>query len=280
MIVLPSGGRLSAETLGQRTERPLLLLRPLGGSMALWGPLAHILAQRRQVIAFDPRGVGLSSDPPWLQSTRSMAVDAVAVLNAFEVATADVFGLSLGGMVASWLAIDAPARVGRLVLGSTLPRAASFSHHLYAHLPSLVRMSLRQGVEAEVGLVQEILSPAFIAEHPARTQAILAEVRRCPTGKKNLLMLGLAALRHQAEPLLSTVTAPTLLLVGDRDPVAGRSSQAELLAHLPKAQLRRIRDCGHDLSLEQPGPTAAAIDEFLTWRDLGQAPETGLPAPS
>jgi 3-oxoadipate enol-lactonase len=264
LVRLRDGGALSFAISGRPgASPPILLLRPLGGSMALWGELAERLAQARQVIAFDPRGVGRSSDPPWSYTTQAMARDAIELLDARQVERAHVFGLSLGGMVASWLAIDAPDRVARLVLASTLPRPERISHRIIDKAPLLLRAVLRHGVEAEVGLVEGILSSQFRREHPERVRQIGDEVRRHPTRGRNLLKLALAAARHDAEPRLRTITAPSLILVGDRDPIAGARSQAELLHDIPDARLIIIAHSGHDLSLEQPVATATAVNAFL-----------------
>jgi pimeloyl-ACP methyl ester carboxylesterase len=99
---LSDGGKLSFSVRGDLSSRtPILLNRPLGGSMDLWGTFADRLADEYPLIAFDPRGVGQSSDAPLLHSTRVMARDAVELLDALSVQCAHVFGLSLGSMVAS-----------------------------------------------------------------------------------------------------------------------------------------------------------------------------------
>ena len=85
----------------------------------------------RRVIAFDNRGCGASTVTPGPYTTAGMAADALALLDALGVARADVFGMSLGGMIAQELAIAAPERVGRLVLGCT--------HAGAAHAPRMPR---------------------------------------------------------------------------------------------------------------------------------------------
>jgi pimeloyl-ACP methyl ester carboxylesterase len=62
---------------------------------------------------------GRSDAPPGPYSTRQLAVDAVAVLDALGIERAHVFGVSMGGMIAQELALGFPERVDRLVLGST-----------------------------------------------------------------------------------------------------------------------------------------------------------------
>lgn len=265
MVSLPDGGRLSYECSGAASlQLPLLLLRPLGGSMALWGRFAARLGAGREVIAFDPRGVGESSAPPLGHTTRAMAADARVLLDALGRERVHVFGLSLGGMVASWLAVDAAARVSRLVLASTLPRASKISRRVRHEAWPLLRAMLRPGVAAEIALVHQILSAQFRRAHPDRVRAIDALVRAHPTAKRNLLALALAAARHDLNAELAAIAAPTLVLVGELDPIVGKRADAELLHGIAHATLAVVASSGHDLSLEQPDDAAGQIDAFLS----------------
>jgi pimeloyl-ACP methyl ester carboxylesterase len=62
---------------------------------------------------------------------------------------------------------------------------------------------------------------------------------------------------------LQRVRAPTLLLLGDRDPIVGMHAEHELLIDIPHAALEVIPGSGHDISLERPELAAARIIEFL-----------------
>ncbi len=107
---LPNGGQIGYQVDGHdHPGVPVLLIRPLGGSMALWGSFRATLAERFRVISYDYLGCGRSShDFVWL-TTRELARNSVRLLDHLEVHSAHVFGLSLGGMVATWLAINAPS---------------------------------------------------------------------------------------------------------------------------------------------------------------------------
>ena len=82
----------------------------------------------------------------------------------------------------------------------------------------------------------------------------------CPA---SLLALALAAARHNVEPALQGLAIETLLLFGELDPIAGQTSQAELLHDLPRSRLEVLARAGHDLSLEQPVTTAERVLQFL-----------------
>jgi 3-oxoadipate enol-lactonase len=242
---------------------PILLNRPLGGSMDLWGTFADRLAAAYPLIAFDPRGVGRSSDAPLRHSTRAMARDAIELVDALRVDRLHVFGISLGGMVASWIAVDARERVSRLVLASTLPSSRSVSRRMLGELIRLGRSLLIPHTELEVALVNAILSPEFCREHADQVAAIDQSLRAHPTKHRNLAALALAAARHDVSGCLRQMRAPTLLLLGSRDPIAGMASQQKLAHALPQAEIAIIRDSGHDISLEQPELAAARISAFL-----------------
>jgi len=261
---LPDGGALSFEVLGDvRAQTPVMLHRPLGGSMALWGEFATRLSRSFPLILFDPRGVGLSSPPPWGHSTRDMARDAIELLDFLGVMRAHIFGISLGGMVASWMAIDAPERVERLVLASTLPRALAMSQRVWHYVIPVMRAFLLPGAAAETAVLRQVLGPAFYRAHPERAAEINRLLRSAPTSHRSLLLLAVAAARHDASAFLNRIEAPTLLLFGDHDPIAARFACAQLTTEIAGSIVEIMPNAGHDLSLEQPLPLAERVADFL-----------------
>src|SRR5271170_5817183 len=98
---------------------PVLLIMGLGYASAMWHRTRPVLAQRYRTIAQDNRGVGLSDVPPGPCSIATMAADAAAVLDAAGIASAHVFGVSMGGMIAQEFALQYPARTRSLILGCT-----------------------------------------------------------------------------------------------------------------------------------------------------------------
>jgi 3-oxoadipate enol-lactonase len=260
---LGGGARLAYALAGDPAAPPVLLCRPLGGSMALWGAFADRLATRLRVVAFDPRGVGDSSDVPRGHSTRAMAADALGLLDALGVDRAHVFGLSLGGMVATWLAVDAPGRVGRLVLASTLPEGTALSPHGLPRALSLARCLAKRGPDAEACMLRRILSPEFRLSRPERVAELERLVRATPARRQNLLRLGLAAAGHRPGAALGRVECETLLLFGERDPLARSAAREGLAGALPRATLSMVAGAGHDVTLERPEGVADEVLAFV-----------------
>ena len=77
-----------------------------------FGPLLEPLAGSRQVIGVELQGHGHTADTDGeMTDPHALAGDVIALLDHLEIAQADLFGFSLGGLVAYALALDAPTRV-------------------------------------------------------------------------------------------------------------------------------------------------------------------------
>jgi len=99
--------------------RPLVLLH--GGLLTIdlnFGPLLEPLAAGRQVIAVELQGHGHTADTGRPMTIEALAGDVVALLDHLGIEQADLFGFSLGGLVAFAVALGAPARVGKLIVAS------------------------------------------------------------------------------------------------------------------------------------------------------------------
>lgn len=268
-VTLADGRRLAIEIEGaSHGGVPIFLIRPLGGSIALWGAFREALAERARVIAFDRSGAGDSSDAPAVFGTRDMAADAVAVLDRLGVGAAHVFGISLGGMVATWLAIDAPDRVARLCLASTPDAGLDVSRSGLFRGASLSACLARPSDEVEACLVRRILSRPFREGDPARLEKILALVKGHPARRLEIVKQASAALLHDPRGELHRIKAPTLVLAGEHDELLGRAPQAQLAASIPDARIELFEGAGHDIALEEPLGVAGRVARFF----LDEAP--------
>jgi pimeloyl-ACP methyl ester carboxylesterase len=258
-VKLPDGGRLAIAVQGSGRSRPLLLVRPLGGSLVSWGAFAELLAAEARVITFDARGSGCSSAAPFAMTTRRMAGDALAVLDALAVERADVFGLSLGGMVASWLAVDAAARLDRLVLASTPVRGANVHTGGWRRGLAMARCLMQLPRAAEACLATHVLSDEFRSAHRGEVARIRARARARPASHLGLLALLAAAGLHDIAAHLRDVRAETLVVAGGRDALLPSGVQERLAARLPDARFAVVPESGHDVAAEVPAVLAGLV---------------------
>ncbi len=261
-------GPIAYELHGQNHPGlPLLLIRPLGGSMFLWGRFREILAEKRRIISFDLRGSGASSpDSTWM-TTRGLAEDGLRLLDHLEVACADVFGISLGGMAATSLALLAPQRIGRLCLASTTARGLEVSRVGLVRELRMASCFAHPLYDVEASLVRRILSAHFRWNCPSEVRRIELTLQAHPASRRSLLRHALAGLLHDVRGQLGDVRATTLVLAGELDDLLGIAPSRELAAGIPHARFATIAAAGHDLTLEQPEATASRVLEFLRPRE-------------
>jgi pimeloyl-ACP methyl ester carboxylesterase len=113
------GVRIAWESDG--SGDPVLFLHGLGGGLLDWEPQVPAFAPRYRMLRLDVRGHGRSDKPRGKYEVEEFTSDAIAVLRAAGVGRAHIVGLSMGGMIALQLAVDAPAMVRSLVLVNTGP---------------------------------------------------------------------------------------------------------------------------------------------------------------
>jgi pimeloyl-ACP methyl ester carboxylesterase len=251
------GARVYYERSG--SGPPLLLVPGIPAISSDWFPFADGLTARFTTVVFDNRGSGRSDAPVGAYSTRALAGDAVAVLDALGVQRAHVFGVSMGGMIAQELALGFPERVDRLVLGCT-----------HASTKDAVRP------RREVSLAF-----AFETEDWAERMRVLAPFAFAPDVDRQLLATFIdkksreaqpehgyrgqitAVLAHDALDRLGSIEQPTLVITGAQDAVIPAENSETLRHHIPGAQLQTIAGAGHLFFIEQPETTLEAIEKFL-----------------
>jgi pimeloyl-ACP methyl ester carboxylesterase len=256
-----SAGTIGYEVSGTDREIPILLIRPLGGSIALWGAFRTLLERDFRVIAFDLRGTGRSSRTHEWATTRRLASDALRVLDELDVEEADVFGLSLGGMIATWLSIIAPSRVRKLCIASAPARGVDLQRAGLRRELHLLNCFARR--EVELHLVWQSLSPSFRRRNPELLHRIADTLRRNPSPRGSLFELALASTLHDTAGKLNRIRAETLVLAGQNDKLLGTDCSRVLARAIPRATFEVVPDCGHDLTLEQPEVTAERLARFL-----------------
>ena len=244
----------------ERGAGPALLLIPGIPAIASdWAPLAERLSGSRRVIAYDNRGSGASTVTPAPYTCAQLAADAVALLDHLDVERADVFGMSLGGMIAQELALGWPDRVDRLVLGCThcgpehaarpereAGRALALETGVWAErMEALAPFAFTDGVDGE-------LLSGFIQKKSRDVQD--------PAGYRGQIA---AALAHDSYDRLPQIACPTLVVSGDGDRVIPGASSEVLHERIPGSRLEVVAGAGHLFFLERPEESMRLLEDFL-----------------
>lgn len=207
---------------------PLLLISGQATSLRGWLHVVSQLAERHRVILFDHRGIGRSTEGSDESrfATRAFAGDAIAVLDALEIERADVYGHSMGGRVAQWIAVDHAKRLNRLVLAATTggdafdpPRARE------------VNTILARGDAAT--MTPYFFSSEFSERHPGVVHDFFARDASVSVRRGHYQ----ASRAHHAWDDLHRITAPTLVMHGEDDVVTPPVSAESIAERVPGAEL-------------------------------------------
>ena len=176
-------------------------------------------------------------------TTRDMARDQAEAMERLEIPSAAILGVSMGGMITQWLAIDFPAKVDKLILAVT------------AACPNPL---LKESVEEWVGFAQKGDHTALMdsnlrriySEAYYRRNRWLAPIVGKLTKPKNydrFFVQAEACLKHDAQDSLCRIEAPALVIGGGRDKALGGKASQEIAAAIPGAALHMYEQWGHGL---------------------------------
>ena len=155
---MPEAAGLYYETHGPGDAPPLILSSGLGGSANYWKPNIPALAEHYRVIAYDHRGTGRSDLTPLKSlSVEDMAEDVLALMDHLNIASANLIGHALGGLIGLSLGLTARERLDKLVVINGWARLEKHTARCFDARLSLLRAS---GVEAFVRAQPIFLYPA------------------------------------------------------------------------------------------------------------------------
>jgi len=257
------GIRVYFRLSGDPGGTPLVLLHGLQGDSSHFETLAPTLARHYRVLVFDQRGSGWSDKPAGEYTTDLLADDAVALMDRLALERADVFGVSMGGMIAQELALRHPDRIHALILGCTSARGAdgtSVNRGTEESAYDLVPISAEERARR---LAATGLSAAFLEAHPEVVETLIEARRRRPLDIDALTRRHQAVQQHDTLARLDRIRAPTLVVTGLEDMIVPPASSRLLAERIPGARLETLDGAGHLFWMEQPARTARLAREFI-----------------
>lgn len=262
-----NGHRLYYYAAGTRgAGEPVLFLHGFPSSSHLWSGVVRCMPAGHRLIVLDQLGYGRSDRP----DGASLAVSAhgqraLAVLDALNVPQACVVGHDLGGAVGQWLALNAPARITRMALVSSVgldawPRWRTRVARVLSPVARLLPAPLVAG-EAYAALVRGF------ADRDEGRRALDHFLRPFAqsSGREALLAhLDAQRPRETAAMVLSNVRTPTAIVHGARDPFVPVGLGRRLHEALPGSTLEVLADASHFAPLDAPDRVAAAVASLLS----------------
>jgi pimeloyl-ACP methyl ester carboxylesterase len=280
---------IAYETFSTPGGAPLLLLSGLDYQMVWWPEaLCTALAGRGfHVARFDYRDSGLSTHVtvpagggPWralLAGTRTppyrgqdMVDDILAVQDALDWHSAHLMGVSMGAGMAQLTALLRPCRVRTLTLVSGIPMGGNPLRMLpYLHLGAFARLATRRygpGRAEQERMLVDVLRATCTSTYPldedwARRTAAESYDRRPPDPAARQRQLAAGRATKITKGILTQITAPTLVIHGEADPLVRPAASRALARAIPGARLVTYPGMGHGLP---PALWPAVLDEITT----------------
>ncbi|MGK3202366.1 alpha/beta fold hydrolase [Amycolatopsis sp. MEPSY49] len=262
------GISLAYERIGDRGADPVVLVAGLGQQLHSWPDAfcAQLADRGFEVVRFDNRDAGRSTHPHFRPPSllgmlagrfpaqqydlKDMAADTIGLFDALDLETAHIAGVSMGGMISQTVAALHPERIRTLTsimstTGSRLLGRPAFStlRMMGAKPPK----SREEAVESAVRMFRHIGSHGFPFDEAWVRELAGTGWDRDPTAGGVGRQLAAIMKSGNRTPLLRKITAPTLVIHGDRDRMVHPTGGAATARAIPGARLETVSGMGHDL---------------------------------
>ncbi len=256
-VALDTGVTLQYAEKGHGKGKVVIFLHGYTDSWFSYSGVLELLPPKYHGYALTQRGHGDSEKPAGGYLMSDFSEDVIALMDKFGIHKAHIVGHSMGSVIAQRVAIDHPDRVKKLVLiGSTADPSSNF---------------VLLDFLSYVYTLQDPMDPAFVLDFQASTlynpvppeflDTVVNESLKVPHLVWEGALAGLVLENNLAQfPL---ITAPTLVLWGDKDGVFSYEEQLPLVQGIPNATFLLYPDTGHGLHWEKPVEFTQDLVDFL-----------------
>lgn len=250
----------------QGNGTPLVFIHAFPLSKTMWQPQVDGLKDNYRVITIDLGGHGDSDIVPWNDSLDGYAKNIIRLLDHLEIAQAVFVGLSMGGYTLFAIYRLYANRVKAMVLADTRAQADSEEGKTGRH--SMAEVAFSNGATAIADIMlPKLLAPSTIEHHPEIVKDVREMILQTSTAGIVVDLVAMAT-RPDSTDLLSTITCPTLVIVGEEDQATPVAESEYMAQRIPGATLITIRQAGHLSNVEQPITFNQAVQSFLEEHNL------------
>ncbi|MEM7294404.1 MAG: alpha/beta hydrolase [Pseudomonadota bacterium] len=239
---------------------PLVLVHGVGSDLDAWDGVIASLDKRYTVVRVDLRGHGQSEKTPGPYTLNMLAGDVLGLLDFLQIEVCVLAGFSLGGLIAQRLALDAPARIEKLVLISTVAnRNETDRENVRARA---TRLKEEGALEHLANAVDRWFTDDFRRKHPdileRRRQKSLQNDPECYVAAYQVLAT------NDLIDELPSLQIPTLAMTGEND-IGSPPRMSEAIARVAQnGQCHIFPHLKHSVLLEAPDLVAAQMSQFLS----------------
>jgi 3-oxoadipate enol-lactonase len=238
---------------------PLVFVHGLGGTSNVWHAQRVTLSKYYRVVAYDLSGSGRSDKSRRQYAIAGWADELAGLMDHLNLPAAVVVGHSMGTVIVQHFAVKYPQKTTALVLAGALVELGPPGKEAFTKRAETVEK------EGMIGVADTVLGGALSAGTRERNLALTGMVREmllsndpaCYAGHCRALIAG------SAKADQPKIACPTLLVVGDQDPVTPLGLQRQVAAALKNSSIRVVPNTAHLTMLEAPEAFNTILLEFL-----------------
>jgi Predicted hydrolases or acyltransferases (alpha/beta hydrolase superfamily) len=239
---------------------PILWIHGFPLSSALFQSQLSIGGYRH--IVPDLPGFGESDPPKGEQTIESYARLLLTLLDGLDIRKAAMAGVSMGGYVLLAMMRFAPERVAAAILSDTKETADTPESRAkrYQSIEDVKHQGTRVVVD---DMFPKMLTPGTIALGDARAKITRGMMEQASTEGVVAALAAMAERPDEAETLVRSASIPTLIVVGEKDPITTPADASRMHALAPSSEVAIIREASHLSNVEQPRLYNEAVQQFL-----------------
>jgi pimeloyl-ACP methyl ester carboxylesterase len=242
------GVEFAYRELGPSTGVPVVFLTHLAAVLDNWDPrVVDGIAAKHRVISFDNRGVGVSSGST-PKTIEEMASDAVTFIRALGLDRVDLFGFSMGGMIAQVIAQQQPQLVRKMIIAGTGPAGGEGIDKVtrISYLDTVRGLLTRQDPKQFLFFTRTPNGRRAGKEFLARLEERTSDRDKAISVRSFRAQLKAIHRWGQQQPVdLASMHQPVLVLNGESDKMVLTRNTIDLDRRLPNSQLVLYPDAGH-----------------------------------
>ncbi len=259
MRIKAKGIQMNYELSGKKGAPVVVLSHSLGCSLTIWEPQMDSLNLHFQVLRYDIRGHGRSDATPGAYTLELLGEDVIGLLDALNIDQVHFVGLSVGGMIGQYLALNHLRRLKSFALCDTAAVIPADAQPIWQERIDAAR---EKGMQSSVDQTMERwFTPSFLSLNSPKVAAIRKEFLATPVEGYIGCMEAIRKLNYLDR--LSMIKLPTLIMVGEDDPGTPVSASEAMHKRIPDSRLVVLRSARHLSNVEQPDAFNAALIKFL-----------------
>ena len=259
MRIKVKGIQINYELSGKAGAAVVMLSHSLGSSLVMWEPQMRAIEPHYRVLRYDTRGHGSTDGPTGPYTLEQLGEDAIGLVDALSIDVVHWVGLSLGGMVGQYLALNQPHRLRGLVLCDT---AAIMPKEGQAMRQERIETARNKGMQA---LLQPTLerwfTPPFLKQNSQEVTLIRNQFLATPVEGYIGCIEAIKGLNYLDR--LREIKTPTLIIVGEDDLGTPVTTSKAMQKRIPDSKLVVLPAAAHLSNVEQADAFNSTIPDFL-----------------